>query len=87
MAKKFTPYYCNEALVDVVLSSERIVTDETGEWLVIGYPGVDGIEFRTRVNETESYIYAFYPIEKRYTKIADSADDLLAKWKANKIFL
>ncbi len=87
MTKNFSPYYCNETFVDIVLPEDRIVTDETGEWFIIGYAGVDGITFRAGIHENDSTIYAFYPLQQEYVKVADSADDLIAKWKDNQVHL
>lgn len=87
MKKQLTPYHCPDTSVDVVLPDERIVLDETMNWYVIGFPGVDGIEFRMRVNETGSEVFAFYPLELRYVKVADSPEDLIIKWKHDKVML
>lgn len=87
MIKQLTPYYCPETSVDVVLPNDRIVLDKTMDWYVIGFSGVDGIEFRMRAKETGSEVFAFYPIESRYVKVADSPDDLISMWKLDKIML
>jgi hypothetical protein len=87
MIQQLTPYYCPETAVHIVLPIDRIVLDETRDWYVIGFPGVDGIEFRMSATETDAAVFAFYPIESRYVKVADSPDDLITRWKLDKVIL
>lgn len=85
MKKEFTPYFCDDSIIDVILPGDRIEEDETKEWLIIGWPGVDGIQFRVKSKETDQSVYAFYPFEQEYVKIADSDKDLIEKWKAGQV--
>ena len=55
--------------------------DECNQWFIIGYPEMDGIEFRVKLDGQEDSVYAFYPIDDNHIKIADSSDDLIQKWK------
>ena len=87
MDKPFPPYYCKESFVDVVLPVDEIKTDESNKWLIIGYPGVDGIEFRIKKDEQENIVYVFYPIDNEHIKIADSPEELIRKWKEGKLVL
>ena len=82
-----TPYYCPDSYVNVVLPIDEWAKDETGDWLIIGHPGVDGIEFRVKSDRLSDVVFAYYPIEGVLVKIAESSDDLIAKWKANAIVL
>lgn len=82
---KFTPYYCEKSQIDVILPPEKIAMDSTKQWLIIGYPGVDGIEFRINRNQKDSKIFAFYPIEETYIEVANSDKELIDKWKTGKI--
>lgn len=85
MKKEFTPYYCQDSFVDVILPPDRIKNDETNEWIIIGWPGVDGIEFRVKSNNSDRSIFAFYPIEQNYVKVADSDKDLIDKWRSGEL--
>ena len=85
MKKEFTPYFCDDSIVDVVLPADRIELDETKEWLIIGWPGFDGIQFRVKLKGADQTVYTFYPIEQEYIKIADSDKDLIEKWKSGQV--
>ena len=88
MERSFPAYYCEESFTDVVLPVNNIKLNESREWLTIGSPGVDGIEFRMKANEIqEDTVYAFYPIDNEYVKIADSPEDLVRRWKEGKLIL
>jgi hypothetical protein len=87
MKKEFTPYFCEDNIVDIILPADRIEEDETKEWLIIGWPGVDGIQFRVKSKDADQTVYAFYPIEQEYIKIADSDKDLIEKWKSEQVIL
>ncbi len=82
-----TAYYCPDSCVNVVLPIDEWTKDETGNWLIIGHPGVDGIEFRVKSDRLTEVVFSYYPIESELVKIAESIDDLIAKWKANAIVL
>jgi hypothetical protein len=84
---EFTPYFCRDNNVDVILPPDKIKEDETKEWLVIGWPGVDGIQFRVKSIDNDQSIFAFYPMEQEYIKVADSDNDLIEKWKSGKLKL
>ncbi|MEM6846131.1 MAG: hypothetical protein AAF944_01860 [Bacteroidota bacterium] len=87
MNRLFPTYHCKEASVDVILPTKDIKPDESNQWLIIGYPGVDGIEFRVKLDKQESAIYAFYPIDDEHIKIANSPNDLIQKWMAKELIL
>ncbi|MDO1451968.1 hypothetical protein Q0590_37210 [Rhodocytophaga aerolata] len=87
MDKQFPAYYCQEAFIDVVLPADEIKIDESNQWLIIGYPGVDGIEFRVYKHKRDAAVYAYYPIDDEHIWIANSAEDLISKWKEGKIVL
>ena len=53
--------------------------------LVVGWPGTDGIKFV--VNSNLPSIFAYYPIDDEFVKIADNISDLLGKWGSNEIQL
>ena len=87
MKKEFTPYFCQENIVDIILPANRIEEDGTREWLIIGWPGVDGIQFRVKSNNTDQSVFAYYPIECEYIKVANSDIDLIEKWKSGQLEL
>ncbi|MCD6065325.1 MAG: hypothetical protein K0S33_151 [Bacteroidetes bacterium] len=81
MEKIIEPYYCEDAQIDVILPADRFYTDPSGDYLVIGYPGVDGIEFRLKTNVNDMTVYAFYPIGQEHIEIAQTPAELVRKWK------
>lgn len=85
--KSFNPTSFHTTFTNVILPPDRITADETNQWLILGFAGVDGIEFRTPIDEASWDIFAYYPIEIDHLKIADSAEDLVMKWKNNQIIL
>ena len=54
--------------------AHRLYEDETRELLVIGGPGVDGIDWGYRKGHRG--IWAYYPIEDEYVLLASSASEL-----------
>ncbi len=85
MNRQFPAYYCEESLLDVILPASVIAADTSKQWLIIGYSGVDGVEFRVKNDETDTAVYAYYPIDNEHIWVADSAEDLIEKWKEGKI--
>jgi hypothetical protein len=77
------PFYCNECHIDVILPQEWIKPDNSGYWLIIGFPGIDGLEFRMKNNSEEKTVYAFLPNENRHRTVASSPEELVKKWKEN----
>ena len=78
-------YYCEELFIDVVLPSNEIKMDDSMKWLIIGSPGVDGIQFKVRKCEADTAVYAYYPVDDTHILIADSAHHLIERWKQGKI--
>jgi uncharacterized protein (DUF433 family) len=81
------PYYCNLTETNVIYDSADMYVVESRKFIVIGSPCVDGIEFRIKYNSFSTVVFAYYPIEDKSIKIADSPNDLVDKWKMNKIIL
>jgi hypothetical protein len=65
-------YYHNESYLQVVLPVAEASIDSTHNHLVIGHAGTDGIEFCYRIHEPG--IWAFYPAESRFQKLAESIE-------------
>lgn len=57
--------------------------DPNREWLCLGGPGVDGIEFGIR--RGFAGVFAYYPIEDRYELKAESVPDLIEGWCEGRI--
>jgi hypothetical protein len=53
------------------------------QFLVIGRPGVDGIEFGYR--RGLSGIWAFYPVDREFVFLTPTIDDLLTGWNSGAI--
>lgn len=87
MDKQFPAYYCEKSFIDVVLPADEIKTDDTNQWLIIGSPGVDGIEFRVKNQNPDTTVYVYYPIDDEHIWIANSVEDLISKWKEEKVVL
>jgi hypothetical protein len=85
MWREIPEFFCPDSEVDVVLPSKSIIADETGDWLIIGWPGVDGIQFRMQNGSFDETVYAYYPYDDEHVKIAESAADLIQKWKSGDI--
>jgi len=80
-----TDYYCKKNQVQVLLSEKNWALDKTNDWIVIGYPGVDGMSFNIRTKSDDKSVYLHYPIDDEFVKIATSISDLIKKWKENKL--
>jgi hypothetical protein len=57
--------------------------DAERDWLFIGGPGVDGIEFG--VLRGRKGVFAYYPIEDDYVLKAASAAELFRDWLTGKV--
>lgn len=60
---------------EAIKESER---EFGGDALVIGRPGVDGILFVLKPGEPS--IYAYRPIDNRFSKVAESFEEFLRAW-------
>lgn len=80
-----TGYFCEKNIVQVVLPETERYIDETQTWKIIGWAGVDGIQFRQKLDTEDEAIFAYYPIETEYIQKADSIQDLIQKWLADEI--
>lgn len=80
-------YFCNLAQIQVVLPEKDFYKDETNNWRIIGYLGSDGIQFRQKNEDQGDTIYAYFPIEGNHDEVAESIEDLILKWKTNKLIL
>ena len=67
----------------LVVSAEEIMDRKEHEFLVIGRPGVDGIEFGYR--RDHDGIWAYHPIDNNFTLGAPSVGALVDGWFAGSI--
>jgi len=78
-------YFCKDAQIWVVLPLRERVKSKWNNNIVVGYPGVDGIEFQ--IHPLELRIIAFYPITKEMVNIAENLLELVTKWQNDLIVL
>jgi uncharacterized protein (DUF433 family) len=81
------PYYCNNSEIEVIYDFSEMGFDESRSYIIIGSPGMDGIQFRIKHNSSSKVVFAYYPIKDENIEIAESPKDLVEKWKMNKIIL
>jgi hypothetical protein len=55
------------------------------EFLVIGGPGIDGIEWGYRIGRTG--LWTYYPIDHEFVRVADSASELVERWESGDLNL
>jgi hypothetical protein len=67
-----------EAQIDLVYPAHELRKDKEHEFLAIGRPGVDGIEFVFRAGHEG--VWAFYPIGREFVRVAPSISSLLSGW-------
>ncbi|WP_444940639.1 hypothetical protein ACJJI3_19420 [Microbulbifer sp. ZKSA004] len=71
-------YYHDESFLQLVLPISDITINIEYQHLVIGHAGGDGIEFCFRIYEVG--IWAFYPAEGRFQKVAANISQLVDGW-------
>lgn len=71
-------YYHDESDFQLVLPVSEVSIDPNHQHLVIGHAGADGIEFCFRIHKPG--VWAFYPIEAKFQKVAASVSRLIEGW-------
>ena len=71
-------FYDDESYLQLVLPVTEASIDSTHQHLVIGYAGADGIVFCFRIHK--SSVWAFYPIDAKFRKVASSVSELVEGW-------
>ena len=66
-----------------VWPSNLVYEDADRQFLVIGGPGVDGIDWGYRADHTG--VWAYYPIGREFVWLAPTADALLQGWRTGTI--
>lgn len=69
----------------VIVAADQIVERSELEFLVIGRPGCDGIEFGYRMGRDG--LWAYYPIDREFTLVAPSISALVDGWLAGSIVI
>jgi hypothetical protein len=67
----------------LILPAREVTERFNINFLVIGRPGVDGIEFGYRANFDG--IWAYYPIENNFVLLAPTLATFLEGWRSQKI--
>jgi hypothetical protein len=67
----------------VILPAREVTERPDIDFLVIGRPGVDGIEFGYRANRDG--IWAYYPIDNDFVLLAPTITAFLEGWRSKKI--
>jgi hypothetical protein len=62
---------------------EEWLQDPDRDWTCIGGPGVDGIEFG--VLDWSEGVYAYFPIDGDYRRLAKDVPTLIDEWEAGRI--
>jgi hypothetical protein len=73
------------AQVWLIESADKAVLHGDVNFLEVGRPGVDGIAFGYR--RGESGVWAYYPYEKRFQRLADSINEFVVRWTHKEIFV
>lgn len=76
-------YYHDESFLQLVLPVSEASINPDHQHLVIGHAGSDGVEFCFRFQKTG--IWAFYPSEGKYQKVAANIEQLIESWCNNSI--
>lgn len=67
----------------IIVSEQNVTENHEIDFLMIGRPGVDGIEFGYRKHQKG--IWAYYPIENEFRFLAQDIEGLLDGWQQGKI--
>ena len=73
----------NTAILWLILPSAEVTERPDIHFLIIGRPGVDGIEFGYRAGCDG--IWAYYPIDKEFVILAPTVAAFLKGWRSNEI--
>lgn len=66
-----------------IVSADQVYEDDERQFLVIGGPGVDGIDWGYRCGHAG--LWAWYPIDAKFVPLAPSASALLRGWLSGAI--
>ena len=75
--------WCEAAQLWVIVPADEVAEDPERALLVIGRPGVDGIEFGYR--HGHEGIWAHYPIEDEFRFVAPNVSALVEGWFSGSI--
>ena len=78
LSKYENGFYHDDSYLKVILPLTEASIDPIHNHLVVGHAGVDSIEFCYRINQPG--IWAFYPIDNEFEKLAESIGQLIEGW-------
>ena len=78
-----TGYFCSESQTQYVLSKGERCLDQSRNLLIIGFAGVDGIEFV--LTPDGDSVYAYYPINSELIQLAPDFTTFISGWIDGKI--
>jgi hypothetical protein len=76
-------WYCDESKYWVLRPITEWHLHHEQTWLEVGGPGSDGIAWAVR--RDHSGIWAYYPIDKEFVRVAEDANELIQGWKTGLI--
>lgn len=76
-------YYCELSRYWVLRPVTEWELHDAEGWLAVGGPGVDGIAWAVKKNETG--LFAFYPIEREFVYVAKDGPALVSNWNSGTI--
>lgn len=76
-------YYSETDQYWIIRPKPEWAFDPERNWLCIGGPGVDGIEFGYLKNK--SGVFAYYPIDDEFVFLAKTSSELVSGWIRGKI--
>jgi hypothetical protein len=83
-SERFVRGVCSETeQLDLIVAADRVAEHLGLSFLVIGRPGVDGIEFGYR--KGHDGIWAYYPISREFSLVAPSVAELVDGWLSGAI--
>lgn len=78
-------YWDEEAQLELIVPADQVEEIPGHAFLAIGRPGVDGISFGYR--KGHAGVWAFYPTEETFVLIAATTEELVQKWRTDRISL
>ena len=83
LSKFKSGYYDDQSFLQLVLPLSDATISTEYQHLVIGHAGTDGIKFCYRIDKPG--IWAFYPAEDRFQKVAANIGQLVEGWSSGAI--
>lgn len=78
-------YWDEEAQLDLIVPADEVEEMPEHSFLSVGRPGVDGIAFGYR--KGHAGVWAFYPMEGTFVPAAATTEELVEKWRTDRLSL